>query len=143
MWTHVVWTWICSKIWQLTFRLTPLISAPKILNNFRFTQHGFTILTKHGNKHCRKLEILKKKYGPVSHLFSCTLPLTEQRMLHHKLGSLLESMIYFSRSTIENVCCQIWGRKKSLPFVVLTFALLMAIFQNSIMQPYPTHCCGS
>ena len=25
-----------------------------------------------------------------------------------------------------------------MPFVVLTFALLMAIFQNSIMQPYPT-----
>ena len=31
------------------FRLTPLTSAAKFLNNFRFTQHGFTTLTKHGN----------------------------------------------------------------------------------------------
>ena len=35
-------------------------SAAKFLNNFRFTQHGFTILTKHGNKDCCALEILKK-----------------------------------------------------------------------------------
>ena len=35
-------------------------SAVNFLNNFRFTQHGITTFTKHGNKHCRALEILKK-----------------------------------------------------------------------------------
>ena len=34
---------------KLIFRLTPLTSAAKLLNNFRFTQHGFTTLTKHRN----------------------------------------------------------------------------------------------
>ena len=29
----------------------------KFLNNFRFTQHGFTTFTKHRKKHCRALEI--------------------------------------------------------------------------------------
>ena len=44
------------------------------LNNFRFTQHGFTTFTKHRNKHCRALEILKKIwiYGSPIYLAACT-----------------------------------------------------------------------
>ena len=50
------------KTFVADFRLTPLTSAAKFLNNFMFTQHGFTTLTKHGNKHCHALEILKKMW---------------------------------------------------------------------------------
>ena len=63
MWTHVVWTWNC-------FRLTPLTSAAKFLNNFRFTQYGFTTLI------IKQTDILLLKiwriYRSVSYLFSCT-----------------------------------------------------------------------
>ena len=41
----------------------------KILNNFRFTQHGFTTLTKHRNKHCCALEILKKIWTCLTFIY--------------------------------------------------------------------------
>ena len=71
MWTHVVWTWNCSKILQLMSVGLAWKSAAKF----------WTISGSHnmGSQLLQNTEInivvhwkFWRKYGPVSHLFSCT-----------------------------------------------------------------------
>ena len=98
MWTHVVWTWNCSKNLQLMSVGLAWKSAAKIFRTISGSQIGSQLL--------QNMEIIKqtdvllwkiwRKFGSVSYLFSCNNELyvltlecrvlipTQQRPDHHR-----------------------------------------------------------